>query len=123
MTTSQRSSSTTARDETGRRIAAAVRLAGGAIRHGDAYPAWSPAPISRVRDAATALWKKLTASDAVVELIHAGLECGVIGDRIPGMDMLSFGPTIKGAHTPAERVETATVTRFYEFLTALLKEL
>jgi len=123
ISTSQRSSSTTLRDETSRRIAAAVRLAGGTVRHGDAYPAWPPAPVSPVREAAMAVWKRLNGKPAVVELIHAGLECGVIGDRVPGMDMLSFGPTIKGAHTPSERVEIATVTRFYEFLTALLKEL
>ncbi len=123
VTTSQRSSSTTARDEISRRIASAVRLAGGTVRHGDAYPAWPPAAVSPVRDAAAALWKRMTGQDAVIELIHAGLECGVIGDRIPGMDMLSFGPTIKGMHTPAERVEIATVARFYDFLTMLLKEL
>jgi dipeptidase D len=123
LTTSQRSSSTTARDETTRRIAAAVRLAGGSVRHGDGYPAWAPAAVSPVRDKAVALWKRLNGTEAVVELIHAGLECGVIGDRVPGMDMLSFGPTIKGAHTPAERVEIDTVSRFYEFLTALLKDL
>ncbi len=123
LSTSQRSSSTTARDEITRRIIAAVRLAGGTVRNGDGYPAWTPSAVSPVRDAAVALWKTQTGSPAIVELIHAGLECGVIGDRIPGMDMLSFGPTIKGAHTPSERVETATVTRFYEFLTALLKGL
>jgi dipeptidase D len=123
LTTSQRSSSTTWRDETTRRITAAVRLAGGTVRNGDGYPAWAPAAVSPVRDKAVALWKGLTGTEAVVELIHAGLECGVIGDRVPGMDMLSFGPTIKGAHTPAERVEIATVSRFYEFLTALLKDL
>jgi dipeptidase D len=123
LTTSQRSSSTTARDEITRRIASAVRLTGGTVRNGDGYPAWAPAAVSPVRDAAVALWKRLTGTEAVVELIHAGLECGVIGDRVPGMDMLSFGPTIKGAHTPSEKVETATVARFHEFLTALLKDL
>jgi dipeptidase D len=123
LSTSQRSSSMTRRDELNRRIEAAVRLAGGVVRHGDGYPAWPPAEVSPVRDTAVALWKRMTGSDAVVELVHAGLECGVIGDRVPGMDMLSFGPTIKGAHTPAERVEIAAVSRFYDFLTALLKEL
>ena len=123
VTTSQRSSSTTARDDLSRRIAAAVRLAGGSVRHGDGYPAWSPSAVSPVRDAAASLWKQLFGHEAVIELIHAGLECGVIGDRVPGMDMLSFGPTIKGAHTPGERVEIATVERFHAFLTALLKAL
>ena len=62
-------------------------------------------------------------SKALVELIHAGLECGVIGDKMPGMDMISFGPTIQGAHTPQERTEVASVALFFDLLTDLLKEL
>lgn len=121
--TSQRSSSMTLRDETGRRIAAAVRLAGGSTRHGDGYPAWAPNPVSPLRDRAVALWKARTGTEPVVELVHAGLECGVIGDKVPGMDMISFGPTMRGAHTPEEKVEIASVDRFYGLLTALLQEL
>jgi len=123
LTTSQRSSSLTQRDEIGRRIEAVVRLAGGTIRHGDGYPAWAPRSESALRDTATTLWKKKTGRDAIVELVHAGLECGVIGDKIPGMDMISFGPTILGAHTPQERTEIASVAVFYDLLTDLLKEL
>lgn len=121
--TSQRSSNQSLRDETGRRIAAAVRLAGGSIRHGDGYPAWAPSPESPLRDLTTALWKRKTGREPIVELIHAGLECGVIGDKVPGMDMISFGPNIRGAHTPEERVEIASVEHFYSLLTDLLKEL
>jgi dipeptidase D len=123
LTTSQRSSSRTQRDEVGRRIEAVVRLAGGTIRHGDGYPAWAPRTDSPLRDRATALWKRKTGRDAVVELIHAGLECGVIGDKIRGMDMISFGPNIQGAHTPQERTEIASVGVFYGLLTDLLQEL
>ena len=123
VTTSQRSSSLTQRDEIGRRIEAVVRLAGGTIRHGDGYPAWAPRADSPLRDRATALWKRKTGREAVVELIHAGLECGVIGDKIPGMDMISFGPNIAGAHTPQERTEIASVCMFYDLLTDLLQEL
>lgn len=121
--TSQRSSNQTLRDEVGRRIAAAVRLAGGTIRHGDGYPAWAPSAVSPLRDLTIALWKKKTGRDAIVELIHAGLECGVIGDKVPGMDMISFGPNIRGAHTPEEKVEIASVELFYSLLVDLLKEL
>jgi len=121
--TSQRSSSLTLRDETGRRIEAVVRLAGGQIRHGDGYPAWAPNAVSPLRDLTTALWKRKTGRDAVVELIHAGLECGVIGDKVAGMDMISFGPNIRGAHTPKECVEIASVAVFYDLLSDLLKEL
>jgi len=121
--TSQRSSSQTLMDEASRRIGAAVRLAGGTIRHGDAYPAWAPAVVSPLRDRAVALWKRKTGREALVELIHAGLECGVIGDKVAGMDMISFGPNIRGAHTPEERVEIASVELFYSLLTDLLQEL
>lgn len=121
--TSQRSSSQTLRDETGRRIEAVVRLAGGSVRHGDGYPAWAPRADSPLRDKITALWTRKTGTQPVVELIHAGLECGVIGDKIPGMDMISFGPNILGAHTPEERTEVASVALFYELLTDVLKEL
>jgi dipeptidase D len=121
--TSQRSSSRTLRDEMGRRIEAAVRLAGGSTRHGDGYPAWAPGAVSPLRDLATALWKKKSGRDAVVELVHAGLECGVIGDKIPGMDMISFGPNIRGAHTPQERTEVVSVALFYDLLVDLLKAL
>jgi len=121
--TSQRSSSKTLRDETGRRIEAVVKLAGGTLRHGDGYPAWAPNPVSPLRDLLMGLWKKKTGNEAVVELIHAGLECGVIGDKIPGMDMISFGPNILGAHTPQERTEVASVAVFYDLLTDLLKVL
>ena len=123
LVTSQRSSSLTQRDYLARRIESVVRLAGGRAKHGDGYPAWAPAERSAVRDLAVRLWKAQTGRDAVVELIHAGLECGVIGDKVPGLDMISFGPTILGAHTPQERVEIATVVRFYDFLVELLKEL
>lgn len=121
--TSQRSSNQTLRDEVGRRIGAAVRLAGGQIRHGDGYPAWAPSPESALRDLTIALWKKKTGRDPIVELIHAGLECGVIGDKVAGMDMISFGPNIRGAHTPEEKVEIASVDLFYSLLTDLLREL
>ena len=121
--TSQRSSSLTLRDELGRRIEAVVHLAGGTIRHGDGYPAWAPSTDSLVRTQLTSLWKAKTGREPIVELIHAGLECGVIGDKIPGMDMISFGPNIRGAHTPEEKTEVASVALFYELLTDLLKAL
>lgn len=121
--TSQRSSRLTLRDETARKIEAAVRLAGGKVVHGSHYPAWSPAETSPLKDKTLALWKKKTGQEPIVELIHAGLECGVIGAKVPGMDMISFGPNIRGAHTPQEKVEVASVALFHSLLTDLLQEL
>jgi dipeptidase D len=56
-----------------------------------------------------------------VKAVHAGLECGIIGEKYPGMDMVSFGPTMSGVHSPDEKLEIETVPRFYEFLKGILK--
>ena len=68
-----------------------------------------------------AAYEELFGKKPVVKAIHAGLECGLIGERFPGMDMVSFGPTIEGAHSPDERVEIATVQKFWDLLLAVLK--
>ncbi len=120
---SQRSSVASQNALINRRIAAAVHLAGGKTRHGDGYPAWTPRAESPLRDLCVALWEKTSGQKAVVELIHAGLECGVIGDKTPGMDMVSFGPDIQGAHTPQEKVRIASVQLTWDFLALLLREL
>ncbi len=65
----------------------------------------------------------LYGSDAAVKVIHAGLECGIIGAKYPGLDTVSFGPTIRGAHAPGERVEVATVERAYDLLRRILTDL
>lgn len=66
--------------------------------------------------------RQLFGAEPEVKAIHAGLECGIIGDKFPGMDMISFGPTILGAHSPDERVQVSTVEKFWDFLQAILKE-
>jgi dipeptidase D len=70
-----------------------------------------------------AVYKDLFKKDPVVEIIHAGLECGIIKSKYPGMDMISFGPTIKNPHSPDEKLEIATIGKVWDFLAALLKEL
>ncbi|MEI8096239.1 MAG: aminoacyl-histidine dipeptidase [Spirochaetales bacterium] len=120
---SQRSSVASQNALITRRIAAAVALAGGSTKHGDGYPAWTPRAASPLRDLCVRLWEKTSGKEAVVELIHAGLECGVIGDKIPGMDMISFGPDIQGAHTPQERVRIESVKQTHDLLLGLLREL
>ena len=66
-------------------------------------------------------YKKRFNKDPKVRAIHAGLECGLIGDKIPGMDMISFGPTLRGVHSPDERCEIATVQMFWDFMCDILK--
>ncbi len=121
--TSQRADRISLRDELARRTAAPFLLAGGTFRTGDGYPAWSPNPASPLLGKSKLLWKEMTGQEAVVELIHAGLECGVIGDKIPGMDMISLGPDIRDAHTPDERLDTDSTLRIWKFLKRLLKDL
>lgn len=121
--TSHRADRLTLRDELARRTAQAFHLAGGRFRSGDGYPAWSPNPASPLLAKCKELWKSTTGSEAVVELIHAGLECGVIGDKVPGMDMISLGPDIRDAHTPDERLDLGSTLRVWQFLKKLLSEL
>ena len=75
-------------------------------------------PILKIaQDVHTAMFGKA----AAVKAVHAGLECGIIGEKYPGMDMVSFGPTMTGVHSPDEKLEIASVPRFYDYLLAILK--
>ncbi len=88
-----------------------------------AYPGWAPNTSSPLLARCQSVYRALYGSDAAVKVIHAGLECGIIGAKYPGMDTVSFGPTIRGAHAPGERVEVATVARSYDLLRHILAEL
>ena len=85
------------------------------------YPGWRPDPRSAILRLARSTWKELTGEDPQVKAVHAGLECGVIGERLPGMDMVSLGPRIEGAHTSQERVSIGSVERFWTWLLEILK--
>ncbi len=120
---SSRSSVDSALEALRRRIRATAGLAGAAVEEDEAYPGWKPdlgspllAIVQRVHE--TALGRK-----PGVKAIHAGLECGIIGKKVPGLDMISFGPQIEFPHSPDERVHVASVGRFYELLTAVLDEM
>ena len=96
-------------------------LAGADVEHTDGYPGWTPNPKSKICDIAVKVYKKRFGKDPKVRAIHAGLECGLIGDKIKGMDMISFGPTLRGVHSPDERLEIKTVQMFWDFLCDILK--
>ena len=113
ISTSQRSSVATELVTASDTVAAAGRLAGAHVHHGEGYPGWKPNPDSPVLGQAKAVYPSLFGKEPNVTAIHAGLECGIIGDRFPGMDMISFGPTITGAHSPDERVDVSSVKRFW----------
>jgi dipeptidase D len=86
------------------------------------YPGWAPNPNSLLLKLCQSVYLRDFAENSKVQVIHAGLECGIIGDKYPGMDIVSFGPTIRGAHAPGERVEVGSVARCWKLLTAILAE-
>lgn len=123
MLTSSRSSIQSAIDGVIGSIQAAGELAGAAVEVQVGYPGWKPnldsAVLGVVRGVYTDIWKK----DPEITAIHAGLECGLLGERVPDMDMVSFGPRIEGAHSPEERVHIESVGRFWTALKAVLEKL
>jgi dipeptidase D len=120
---STRSSVDSALRATRQRIRAAADLAGAAVEEGRGYPGWKPNPGTALLKTFRALHERITGKDPALRAVHAGLECGIIGEKVPGMEMISFGPLIQGAHSPDERVHVASVERFYHLLTAMLAEL
>ncbi len=105
------------------RIESLGRLAGGQAHTGDGYPPWPPDMDSPLLARCKRIYRERFGKDPVVEIIHAGLECGLIGDRIPGMDMISLGPTIRSPHSPDERLLIPTVGMVWDFLVAIMAEL
>ena len=120
ITSSIRSSRDTRIDEISRRFEAAARLSGAAYRSENTYQAWPPNPDSVFLTRAVSVYKAEFGRKPVVEIIHAGLECGVIGGIIPGIEMISIGPTIEGAHSPNERLYIPSIEKIWKYLAALL---
>jgi dipeptidase D len=104
-------------------IIALTRLAGAEPEDGGGYPGWQPNMDSNVLARAKAVHEKVTGKVPEVKAVHAGLECGIIGEKMGGMDMISLGPQIEWPHSPSERVKIDSVERFYSFLKALLEDL
>jgi dipeptidase D len=123
ITTSQRSSVATAGKDISDRIRAMGELAGYEVEEHDSYPAWQPNPDSPLLALAKATYKEITGKEAEVKVVHAGLECGILGEKYPGLDMISLGPTIQGAHSPDERVHIKSVENTWHYLLALLKKI
>lgn len=102
-------------------IAAAFRMAGMKVGFSGAYSGWAPDVNSPILKAMKEAYKAQFGKEALVKVVHAGLECGVIGATVPGLDMISFGPTLESPHTPNERCYIPSVQRFYDFLVATLE--
>ena len=121
--TSQRSSVESAKYAAAQKIEATFRMIGAHVSHGDGYPGWTPNPASRVLKVGVETYKSMFGHDPIVRAIHAGLECGLIGEKYPKMDMISYGPTLRGVHSPDERIEIKTVQMFWDLTMGILKNL
>jgi dipeptidase D len=123
VTANQRSSVPSRLDAICLSVEAVGRLAGAAVQTGSGYPSWPMDPESPLLNRCTALYRELFDASPTVQIMHAGLECGVIGDRCPGMDMISLGPTIENPHSPSERLYLPSVQKVWRLLAALLNAL
>ncbi len=118
--TSQRSSILSARDNMADTVGAAFELAGAKVTRGEGYPGWKPNPSSAILKVAVDAYKRLFAVEPKVKAIHAGLECGLFLEKYPSLDMVSFGPTLRGVHSPDERMLIPTVDKFWRHLLEVL---
>ncbi|MBN1108782.1 MAG: M20/M25/M40 family metallo-hydrolase, partial [Bacteroidales bacterium] len=117
-----RSSVDTAKEATAWKIAAAFHLIDAKISMSGGYPGWKPNMASPALKTLSGVYKKLFGIEPEVKAIHAGLECAIIGGVYPNLDMISFGPTIKYPHSPDEKVNIASVNKFYDFLCESLRQ-
>lgn len=118
-----RSSVDTEKTDLAQAITAAFELTGAAIGFSGAYPGWEPRPDAAIVKLMSDLYTEMFNGNAHVNAIHAGLECGIIGSNYPGMQMISFGPNIYGAHSPDERVQISSVQKFWKYLLEIMKRI
>ena len=103
------------------RIKAIASLSGAKVSEGTPYPGWKPDLKSKILALSKKIFKEMFKQEPKIEAIHAGLECGIIGEKFPGMDMISIGPTLKNPHSPEEQLHISTVDKFYKYLLKILE--
>lgn len=113
----------TAKESLTSKIESVWKLAGAKVVHSGAYPGWKPNFESPILATAKDVYNTKFGKEPAVKLIHAGLECGLLGGVYPNWDMLSFGPTIRFPHSPDEKVNIATVQKFWDFLVVMLENI
>ena len=118
-----RSSSETMKMALASELESTFALAGARVEFDGAYPGWEPNFKSDILNLMKKIYPQVTGKEADVKMMHAGLECGIIGANYPGLDMISFGPTIKHPHSPNEKVEISTVETFWKLLVAVLESI
>lgn len=104
-------------------ISSAFELTGASMSFASGYPGWEPKPDAPIVQLMSGLYKEMYKAPANVDAVHAGLECGILGSNYPGMQMISFGPNITGAHSPDEKVQVSSVQKFWNFLLETLKRI
>ena len=120
VTSSQRSSVESAKTYAMQTVESVFTLAGADVAHSDGYPGWAPNPDSNLLAVTVESYKRLFGVEPKVRAIHAGLECGLFLEKYPELEMVSFGPTLRGVHSPDERLEIATVRKFWDLLADVL---
>jgi len=118
--TTQRSSIESSKHDAAAMVETCLKLAGAQVVHSDGYPGWRPNMTSEILKITRDSYNRLFGHEPHIRAIHAGLECGLIYQKFKGIDMISFGPTIRGAHTPEEKIEVKTVQMFWDLLTDVI---
>jgi dipeptidase D len=121
--TSQRSSIESAKKNIAASVKSVFDLVNAKVIVGDGYPGWQPNLDSNLLKLSKKVFKEMFGRNPELKAVHAGLECGILGDKYPGMEMISFGPTIEGAHSPDEKVKIHDVEKFYRLLKGILVEI
>ena len=123
VTTSQRSSVDTAKVDIANMVESVFLLAGAEVVHSDGYPGWAPNTDSEILRITRSAYKHLFGVEPIVRAIHAGLECGLFLEKFPGLDMISFGPTLRGVHSPDEKLDVETTQKFWKLLLYVLEHI
>ena len=123
VTTSQRSSVESAKHYAKNAVESVFALAGADVIHSDGYPGWAPNPDSKLLKVSVECYERLFGVEPKVKAVHAGLECGLFLEKYPHLEMVSFGPTLRGVHSPDERLEIATVDKFWRHLKEIVKSM
>jgi dipeptidase D len=123
ITTSQRSEIESRKSYIAGMVRSVFELAGFDVKHSEGYPGWAPDTSSEILNTTVASYKNLFGTNPVIRSIHAGLECGLFLEKYPHLDMVSFGPTIKGAHSPDERLDIKSTGKFWKHLVDVLENI
>lgn len=122
ITTSQRSSVESRKNDMAAQVEAHFQLAGAEVSHSDGYPGWAPNMDSKIMKISAEAYKELFGNTPAIKAIHAGLECGLFLAKYPDLDMVSFGPTMTGVHSPDEKLNIPTVEKFWKHIVKVLEK-